>query len=353
MNNKILKSFPAQKDLFVCDITDIVPKGDIGSMEHPIFSLSNKDMRTLEYVHGDNWLKVEPSVTGLATIFDRDVLIFCISQGVAALNAGININRTMRFSAFDLLTATNRTNSGGSAYKSLNNALDRLTGTRVRTNIQNGEIETTESFNLLDGYKILRTTHTGRMIEIEVKLPEWIMGAIQSKHILTYSPDYFTLRRPLDRRLYELMRKHCNNNPKGWSIKLSKLLNKTGSKSTLHEFKRLIIQSEMANLKDEYMPDYNFFVKKGNANPIISVLPKPKMLENLKSKKKQAKFLATGKQLQAVNLKPETIESCRQYVGDVHAMVADWRDWVQTLPNKIKNPDGHFIAFCKKKTGKQ
>ena len=353
MNNKILKSLPAQRDLFVCDITDIVPKGDIGSMEHPIFSLSNKDMRILEYVRGNNWLKVEPSVTGLATVFDRDILIYCISQGVAALDKGMKISRTMRFSAFDLLTATNRTNSGGSAYKSLNSALDRLTGTRVRTNIQNGGIEATESFNLLDGYRILRTTRTGRMIEIEVKLPEWTMGAIQSKHILTYNPDYFTLRRPLDRRLYEIMRKHCNNNPRGWSIRLSTLLNKTGSRSNIHEFKRLITQSATANKKDEYMPDYNFFVKKDDANPIISVLPKPEMLENLKKKKKEAKFLATGKLPQTLNIKSETIEIARQYTGDVHSLKYEWLEWAQKLPNKIENPDGNFIDFVKKKVGKQ
>ena len=29
-----------------------------------------------------------PSVNGLATIFDKDILIYCISQLMAALNAG-------------------------------------------------------------------------------------------------------------------------------------------------------------------------------------------------------------------------------------------------------------------------
>ena len=36
-----------QRDLFVCDIVDAVPKGDMSSMENPVFTLSTKpDMCT-------------------------------------------------------------------------------------------------------------------------------------------------------------------------------------------------------------------------------------------------------------------------------------------------------------------
>ena len=340
MNNKFVKPLPAQKDFFVCDVKDIVPKGDIGSMEHPIFSLSNKDMRVLEYVNGNNWLRVEPSLTGLATVFDRDILIYCISQGVAALNAGQPINRTMRFTAYNLITATNRNNFGGSGYKSLENALDRLTGTRLKTNIKNGKIRVRESFNFLDGYKVITKNNAGRMAEIEVKLPDWFLDAIQSKHILTYNPNYFTLRKPLDRKLYEIMRKHCAKNPKGWSIKLSTLLNKTGSRSPLFEFKRLMIKSETANQEINYMPDYNFSVEQGNPNPLIMIEPKPELLQKAKKNKQRS---------QNLNLKPQTIEIARQYYGDIYVLIHEWQEWARSLPNKIDNPDGHFLAFVKKK----
>ena len=344
MNNKLIKPLPAQKDFFVCDVKDIVPKGDIGAMENPIFSLSNRDMRTLEYVNGKNWLKVIPSEIGLATIFDRDVLIYCISEGVRALNAGQPINRTMRFIAYNLLTATNRNNFGGSGYKSLENALDRLTGTRLKTNIKNGTMKIKESFHLLDGYKIITRNNSGRMAEIEVKLPDWFLDAIYSKHVLTYNPNYFTLRRPIDRKLYEIMRKHCARNPQGWSIRLSTLFEKTGSKSNTREFKRLIAQSATDNKKENYMPDYNFSVEEGNPNPMIMVEPKPEMLQKSKKNKQRS---------QTLNLKPQTIEIARQYHGDVHSLKYEWLEWAQKLPNKIDNPDGHFLAFVKKKVGNQ
>ena len=55
-------------------------------MAHPIFSLSTKpDRRIRRYVSGEDYVEVKPSAEGLATIHDRDVLIYCISQIIAAL----------------------------------------------------------------------------------------------------------------------------------------------------------------------------------------------------------------------------------------------------------------------------
>ena len=58
------------------------------------------------------WI-VKPSSDGLATIHDRDVLIFCISQVMAALNEGRPVSKVLRFKAYDLLIATNRGIDGG------------------------------------------------------------------------------------------------------------------------------------------------------------------------------------------------------------------------------------------------
>ena len=77
-----------QADLFVCDIFDAAPKGDMASMAHPIFSLSTKPdhrIRRSEDETGKNFVEVKPSAEGLATIHDRDVLIYCISQLIAAI----------------------------------------------------------------------------------------------------------------------------------------------------------------------------------------------------------------------------------------------------------------------------
>ncbi len=98
-----------QQDFFVCDIVDAVPKGDMSSMEHPVFSLSTRpDTRPRRYERGENWIQISPSPLGLATVHDRDILVYCISQCMAALNDGRKVSKKMRFKAYDLLVATNR-----------------------------------------------------------------------------------------------------------------------------------------------------------------------------------------------------------------------------------------------------
>src|ERR1700753_104324 len=83
------------QDFFICDVTDAIPKDDMGSMEHPIFSLATKlDVSIREYVHNGVKITIAPSALGLATIHDKDVLIYCISQLVAKMNAGLPLQKT-------------------------------------------------------------------------------------------------------------------------------------------------------------------------------------------------------------------------------------------------------------------
>ena len=75
-----------QHDLFMCDVADAVLKDDMASMEHPFFSLSkNPETTVRRYDNGDKWVEVVPSVKGLATIYDKDILIYCISQLIAKM----------------------------------------------------------------------------------------------------------------------------------------------------------------------------------------------------------------------------------------------------------------------------
>src|SRR5260370_29651203 len=127
------------QDFFICDVTDAMPKDDMGSMEHPIFSLATKpDVHVREYEHNGVKIAVMPSALGLATIHDKDILIYCISQLVAKMNAGVELQKTLHLKAYDLLVSTNR-NTDGRGYEQLRDALDRVSGTRIRTNIKTGE----------------------------------------------------------------------------------------------------------------------------------------------------------------------------------------------------------------------
>ena len=126
-----------------------------------MFSLSTRpDRRILNYEHNGVEITVTPSVRGLATIHDKDILIFCISQLMAAINAGRTVSQVLHLTAHDLLVATNRETSGD-GYKRLREAFERLAGTRITTNIVTGEKETTTGFGLIESWEIVRRTRGG------------------------------------------------------------------------------------------------------------------------------------------------------------------------------------------------
>jgi plasmid replication initiation protein len=147
------------RDFFVLDALDVAPRSDMASMEHPIFSLSSKpETRPLKYTHGENSIEIIPSVLGLPTVFDKDVLIYCISKLVDMQNNGRNIGPSIRLTTHDLLVQTNRpTNNLG--YERVAPALDRLKGVTIKTNIKTGDSITTRGFGLIGGRWIAGSTN--------------------------------------------------------------------------------------------------------------------------------------------------------------------------------------------------
>lgn len=324
-----------QRDLFVCDIVDAVPKGDMSSMEHPVFSLSTKpDMRPRRYERGGNWIEISPSRYGIATVHDRDVLIYCISQCMAALNEGRQVQRSMRFKAYDLLVATNRQTSGR-GYELLKDALRRLQGTQIETNLRQGGKEYFKIFGLVESAQIVRETRDGRMLDVEITLSDWVWDAIENNNVLTMSRQYFQLRKPLERRLYELARKHCGMQPE-WKIGLDTLREKCGSGSTDKEFRRLIGKIIVDNEQHDHMPDYTFTIEGDN----VVVRPKRLIEEQLPLPN-----------LSSLHLKGDTYDAARRAAPgwDVHHLETEWRSWVVDKGIPVKDADRHFVSFCKKR----
>jgi plasmid replication initiation protein len=252
MQQPLLPERREQLDFFVCDIFDATPKDDLGSMEHPMFTLSkNPDRAIRHYEHNGNSVTITPSVLGHATIFDKDVLIYCISQLVAALNQGRPTSRTVRVTAYDLLKATNR-EVGGDHYKRLEMAMDRLSGTRIKTDITTGGERIREGFGIIDRWKIIERSPTDkRMVAVEITLSKWLYNAVQALEVLTIHRDYFRLKKPIERRLYELARKHCGIQGK-WTVGLALLHKKTGSRGPLKKFRDAI----RTIIKHQHLPEY-------------------------------------------------------------------------------------------------
>ncbi len=167
------------------------------------------------------------------------------------LNRGREVSRTIWVTAHDLLVATNR-GTGGVSYERLQAGLDRLSSTFIKTNIVTNGKRVIRGFGLIDSYEIVeRSPVDKRMVAVEITLSEWLYNAIVGREVLTISRDYFRLRKGLERRLYELARKHCGRQTR-WKVGLDILHKKSGSSSTLREFRRKV--SGIA--KTDHMPDY-------------------------------------------------------------------------------------------------
>lgn len=250
---KVLSATAIMNDYFVGDLQGFSFKDDAATMEAPIFALSaQEEQKIWKWTSADGKKKVEvaASAYGRATIFDKDVLIFAASQLMAAINRGDKPFRKIRLKAKDYFNATKR-NGGGEEYARFKASLDRLSGTRIKTNINTTNIKKAEGFGIIDNWKIIEQDGSERMVSVEITLSEWLYGMIIEKDILTINEEYFLLRKPLERRLYEIARKHLGVQ-KEWKISLDVLKEKCGSIRDKRNFK---VDIKKACTSDT-IPDY-------------------------------------------------------------------------------------------------
>jgi plasmid replication initiation protein len=317
-------------ELFICDVLDAIPKDDIPSMEHPIFTLATQpDMREIHYEHNGTVVDIWPSRLGLATIHDKDILIYCISQLIAKKNKGEPLGRTLKLQPHQLLTWARRQTSGD-GYRRLVAALDRLSGTRIKTNIKTMDgIEFTNGVGLITEYSARRSSRSGQIIDVQITLSPWLFKMVEGANVLTLHRDYFLLRKPLDRRIYELARKHCGSQAK-WSISAEILKKKTGAGGTIRHFReevrRIVETNHLPDYVVEFADDVVTFFSRAALAAAALPQPKPPLLNA--GTFEDAKRVAPG--------------------YDVYALHEEWVDWWREGGcEPLKDPAKAFVGFCR------
>ena len=321
-------------NLFSIDIGSISLKDVQQQMEFPFFSLSKKpdlEPRRYEDRHG-NTLEITAHSKGLPTIYDKDFLIYIISQIMERLNRGEPASRRLILYASDMLEFANRTKSGRD-YLAIEDALLRLSGCRIRTNIRTGDIYQTSIFGLIErGDLIRKYGFNGRLQHVEVTLSEWLWNAIEARQVLTLHPDYFRLRQPLERRLYEIARKHCGQQPE-WQIGVDLLRSKCGARSSLRRFR----QSLRAVVKHRNLLDYAV-IHKADQDVIIFHRQEGSLVD----------FIPGAGGRSEIELPESVAAEARRRFGpavDLAAAERDWRQWMGRRGFRPTNPPALFLSF--------
>lgn len=164
-NLKTLRPRKHELDFFIADEVELSSlRDDVASMEHPFFALKGGDTKIRKYTNGNITVMVEPTASGIATIFDKDIWIYAISKLQEAMNNNEPISRTICFTPYDFFVTTNK-EIGGRTYNELEKALKRLSGTRITTNIiYSDDKQESTGFGLIDSWRI-----------VEEKKVNWIL----------------------------------------------------------------------------------------------------------------------------------------------------------------------------------
>jgi plasmid replication initiation protein len=234
-----------QGDLFVLDspmLADV--RGERSLMAFPFFALSKgKWTKPLTYENGSVSIEIVPSGKGAATIYDKEIVLYIASLMIARLEAGAEVSQEFHFTAHDLFCVTEN-NPSARSYSRLSQALERLQGTQIKTNIEAGGEGEEGYFSWLSEAKLFYSrskdagVETRRLKAIRVRLCDWLYRAIlRDRQILDYASGYFQLG-PVERRLYEIARSSCSDVPV--EIELDELRRQLGYQNSLPHFRHVL-----------------------------------------------------------------------------------------------------------------
>ncbi len=261
-----------QIDMFVESLIAAPLRDDRATMEFPFFALQKRPLLTpIVYQDGNVSIRISPGERGIATIWDKDVLIYLSSLINSKIERDEEVSRTVRIAAYDMLRVTRR-HTGKNGYQEIYDALFRLRSTTITTDIQSGGERETRGFGWIDSFRILtRENLAGNRVMqgLEIMLNDWTFRAlVKDRRVLAINPAYFDLTDGLERRLYEIARKHVGHQAE-WRISLLKLAKKCGTmQRNLRRFKFDL--KEIAEV--DRLPDYQMFLINDHSSPASKAL---------------------------------------------------------------------------------
>jgi plasmid replication initiation protein len=219
--------------------------GQIDLMAYPFFALAKTpSQRAIKFVEGAVSVEVRPSEQGVATIWDKEILIYLASLAIERLERGERFDGVLTFTAYDFFKLAGLSGASGKNYQRLSGSLDRLQGTQVRTSIETGGVNIDGWFSWVSEAQVIFTRNARgekRARAFRVRITDWLVRAIAADgSVLSYDRGYFQLT-AIERRLYEIARAGCARG-QPVTIGLNLLLQRVGVTSPLKKFRQLVGQ---------------------------------------------------------------------------------------------------------------
>lgn len=231
-------------------------------MERPFFSVSKRSRSSAEYTSPDGSIdiRIEAGPTGMATIFDADLLMFLVDH---IAGAGLSTASSHVLKPANYFAAVG-SKCGGGQYQLLGDAIERLRTTRITTNAQpDGKPGSIRTFCWFED--VARQSGAWHLT-----LPDWLIEGARSKFILSICPEYFGLG-GFERFLYLTARKHVGSSAyKTFPIGIATLWKKSGSSGTLPRFRHQIRSLVKKNALPEYALQWNDRIS-GDSQVIFSL----------------------------------------------------------------------------------
>lgn len=211
---------------------------DRNTMLHSFFALEPKRTDPIQYKAGNVEIVVQGTKSGIATITDKEILVYICSIASQKLARGEHVSQKFRFTAHDFFTVTGKT-PGGKTYQYFGSALERLQGTQIKTNIMTGGRRERTWFSWLKSARMetaIWSNGQEAMKAIEVELCDWLWRAIIDDRATLVSSDAYFYLPPMERKLYEVGYAECADQPTA-IIPLEDLRRRMGVTTDLRHFR--------------------------------------------------------------------------------------------------------------------
>ena len=328
------------------------------ALEYPLFSLK-LDKKTLEYKFTSRsgiTITIRNTNLGRATIQDADLWLYCITKMMQLIYEEKTLTRRIVFTGYDYLKKTNRKPTGTN-YQQIINSLQRLSSTRLETNKTIETWEVGAGLGLIDSYGYVKDKKTGKIIRVEVVLPEWLYTEIVSKRIATINPQYLELK-PFEKRLYQLAKIHCYGS-QSTKFALDYFSKKIGSSNNLHDFRFKINKLCESQPLPDFLIHYDrtedkvrFILREQKQNDADKSQVKSRMKSKELRSKSQDKFIEKriyeiAKINQKMNRLFNTIFTTKYFLKHLELQDSDSKDLMAKIKKMQETqPFSEFLIHC-------